>query len=189
MRKARAYAINQDYDGTRKGDGRLKLATERRIATERPIATERRVASERQGASGQWGVERLREAGFRLTRARRETLAVLFAEGSDHLSAGEILARVERAAPAVGRASVFRALDLFTRLALIRPVYRQGERGPLYARLDDGHHHHVICVSCRLRTHFVDCGLEELTARLEGELGMRIQGHLLEFYALCADCH
>ena len=89
----------------------------------------------------------------------------------------------------MGRASVFRTLDLLTRLAFIRPTYLHGNQTPVYVRLNGGHHHHIICTNCQRVIEFEDCDLEELTQQLEQEFSARIRGHLLEFFALCDHCH
>ena len=133
--------------------------------------------------------ERLREEGYRLTPARKAVLETILAEDGDHLSSAIILQRVQERAPTVGRASVFRALELFTRLAFIRPTYLYGNQTPIYVRLDGGHHHHVICIHCRRVFEFEECDLGALTAQLEQQFSAEIRGHLLEFYARCNRCH
>ena len=134
-------------------------------------------------------LERLRGEGYRLTAARRAVLETIFAEDGDHLSSARILERVQGGWPRVGRASVFRTLELFTRLAFIRPTYLHGNQTPVYVRLDGGHHHHIICTNCQRVIEFEDCDLEELTQQLEQEFSAQIRGHLLEFFALCDHCH
>ena len=87
-----------------------------------------------------------------------------------------------------GRASVFRALDLFTRLSLVRPTYIDSSVTPTYVLMPDGHHHHIICTNCNRVIEFDECGLEAIAAELERRLGVRLTGHLLEFYGLCDQC-
>ena len=132
-------------------------------------------------------IQRLKNAGYRLTQARLTVLAVLEAEHG-HITSADALKRVERVNPAIGRASVFRALDLFTHLGIIRPTYVDTSLTPTYVMLHGGHHHHVICSECKRFYEFEDCGLEALTQNLEATLDVRISGHLLEFYGVCGDC-
>jgi Fur family ferric uptake transcriptional regulator len=131
--------------------------------------------------------QRLREAGYKLTNARLATLRVLETAGG-HMTSAEVLAQVEQLAPEVGRASVFRALDLFTRLSLIRPTYINDSSTPTYVLMPGGHHHHIICTHCDRVIEFDDCHLERLEHELEKRFQVRLTGHLLEFYGLCADC-
>lgn len=132
-------------------------------------------------------IQRLKSAGCRLTQARLTVLAVLEAEHG-HITSADVLEKVERRNPAIGRASVFRTLDLFTQLGIIRPTYIDTSLTPTYVLMRDGHHHHVICSGCKRFFEFDDCSLEALTRNLEQTLDIRISGHLLEFYGICAAC-
>lgn len=131
--------------------------------------------------------QRLRDAGHKLTNARMTVLDVI-EQGGGHLTSTEILTRVSDADATIGRASVFRALDLFTRLSLIRPTYIDSSMTPTYVMLPDGHHHHIICTRCNRVIEFEDCGLSKLASELESRLNVCLTGHLLEFYGLCAEC-
>ena len=131
--------------------------------------------------------KRLRDAGYKLTNARLTVLDVL-ENHNGHLSSTEILDHVDAVDSSVGRASVFRTLDLLSRLAIIRPTYIEGSMTPIYVLLPDGHHHHIVCVRCNKVIEFDDCGLAMLEAQLEARYNVTISGHLLEFYALCAEC-
>lgn len=129
----------------------------------------------------------LREAGFKLTHARLTVLDVLERAGG-HVTSTELLEKVMAADASIGRASVFRALDLFTRLALVRPTYIDSSVTPTYVLMPGGHHHHIICTQCNRVIEFEHCGLKPLQTELEQRLHVQLSGHLLEFYGLCADC-
>lgn len=131
--------------------------------------------------------QRLRDAGHKLTNARLTVLHVLETQGG-HVTSADVLEAVQQVAPEVGRASVFRALDLFTRLSIIRPTYINDMTTPTYVLLPDGHHHHIICTSCNRVIEFEDCHLGRLEHELEEKFAVRLTGHLLEFYGTCADC-
>ena len=132
-------------------------------------------------------LQRLRESGFKLTNARLRVLEVL--EQSDgHLTSTQILAAVAERDPSIGRASVFRTLDMLTRLAIIRPTYVDSSLTPTYVLLPDGHHHHILCTTCDRVIEFKHCGLTELTRQLEEQYHIEITGHLLEFFARCPSC-
>ena len=127
--------------------------------------------------------QRLRDAGYRLTQPRLAVLEAL-ERSRGHVTSAELL----QMTPDVGRASVFRALDLFTRLAIVRPAWLQDSSTPRYLLLPDGHHHHILCTACDRVIDFDDCHLEPLQRELEDRYGMRLRGHLLEFYGHCPDC-
>lgn len=132
-------------------------------------------------------LQRLRKAGYKLTQARMTVLGVLEAEHG-HITSSDILDKVEEVNSSIGRASVFRTLDLFTQLGIIRPTYIDTSLTPTYVMMHGGHHHHVICTNCNRVIEFDNCGLEALTRTLEEKLNVKISGHLLEFYGLCASC-
>lgn len=124
--------------------------------------------------------------GYRLTAARRAILAALVACGG-HVSADELAERVHEEAPSVGRMTVYRTLDLLCQLNLIRPVY-QGTGAAHYVLLHQGHHHHLVCGTCDKVIEFDDCVLGEIEEVVGQRFNFEVQGHLLEFYGLCADC-
>jgi Fur family transcriptional regulator, ferric uptake regulator len=131
--------------------------------------------------------KRLRDAGHKLTSARLTVLRVIETAGG-HLTSTEILNQVNVADANIGRASVFRALELFTRLSIIRPTFIESSMTPTYVLLPDGHHHHIICTNCNQVIEFENCGLNKLAQELERSLNVQLSGHLLEFYGLCANC-
>lgn len=131
--------------------------------------------------------QRLRDAGHKLTHARLTVLQVLEDSGG-HITSAEVLERVSRLDARIGRASVFRALDLFTSLSVIRPTYIGTSQTPTYVLMPDGHHHHILCTQCGRVIEFDECGLGDLAQELALRLGFRLTGHLVEFYGVCADC-
>ncbi len=131
--------------------------------------------------------QKLRDAGHKLTNARLAVLQALEDSGG-HITSAEVLSRVDAIDPSIGRASVFRTLDLLTGLAIIRPTYIGTSMTPTYVLLPEGHHHHIICTNCNRVIEFDECGLEAIAAELERRLGVRLTGHLLVFYGLCDQC-
>jgi Fur family ferric uptake transcriptional regulator len=129
--------------------------------------------------------ERLRQAGYRLTAPRRAVLQVVEAT-REHLGYAETLEHGRAIYPALGRATVYRTLELLTDLGILRPLH-QGDGSVQFARVEEGHHH-VICLNCGTAIHFDECPVEELEQALEKRLRFKIQGHMLEFYGLCREC-
>lgn len=130
-------------------------------------------------------VRLLREAGHKLTPPR---LAVLEAieQGGEHLLAADVLEAARARYPALGRATVYRTLELLTHLGIVRPIF-VGEQGPTYIRAAGGHHH-LVCSHCGLIVDFDRCVADEMVTDLHARFGFRITSHLLEFYGLCAAC-
>lgn len=132
-------------------------------------------------------LERLRKAGHKLTNARLTVMRALESHGG-HMTSTDVLEAVTQIDPEIGRASVFRALDLFTQLSIIRPTYIDSSVTPTYVLMPGGHHHHIICTNCNRVIEFEECQLGQLERELERKLHVRLTGHLLEFYGLCESC-
>ena len=132
-------------------------------------------------------VKRLRDAGYKLTNARLAVLAAI-EEGGGHVTSGQLIDAVSAIDESIGRASIFRTLDLLTALGMIRPTYIASSMTPTYVLMPDGHHHHIICTECSRVIEFEHCELDTLTRLLEQQYGCKLTGHLLEFYGVCADC-
>ena len=132
-------------------------------------------------------LDRLKSAGYKLTKARQAVLQALEIAGG-HLTSTDVLDQVTEAAPGIGRASVFRTLDLLTRLNIIRPTYGLNNVTPTYVLMPDGHHHHMICVVCNSFIEIDECGLEAMARQLEAKMGVKMLGHLVEFYGRCTRC-
>ncbi|NDJ84794.1 MAG: transcriptional repressor [Chloroflexi bacterium] len=128
----------------------------------------------------------LHQAGYKFTKPRRQVADVVF-NSERHLTAPEIVERVAAIDTSVGRMSVYRTLDLFTRLGIIRPVYQETPQAR-YAVVIGGHHHHIICQNCGAVIHFDDCPLDELKQTLEERFNFTIEGHMLEFFGHCKKC-
>jgi len=128
--------------------------------------------------------QRLREAGYRLTPARRAVLALLSrAEGP--LPPGEVLRRARALCPGLGRATVYRTLSLLVRLGLARAV--PGPGGLHYVRAEEGVHR-LVCQGCGAELVLELCLAGGLAEELARRYGFSIRGHVLEFYGLCPDC-
>ncbi len=128
----------------------------------------------------------LQQAGFKLTPPRRAVLDVLQAS-HEHLTPGDVLARAQALCPTLGRATVYRTLELLTSLGIVRPIFL-GERG-VCLTLAEGGHHHLVCSDCGTVIEFDDCPVQQLEQDLAERLNFHIHGHLLEFYGLCEQCH
>jgi len=130
-------------------------------------------------------INRLRTAGYKITPPRLAVLQVIEQEG-EHLNPAEILTRAQAIYPAIGRATVYRTLEMLTEIGVVRPIY-VGEHGPTYIRAEGGHHH-LVCSACGVVIDFEQCMADQMTQELSDRFGFQIKSHLLEFYGLCAAC-
>jgi Fur family ferric uptake transcriptional regulator len=128
----------------------------------------------------------LRATGQRLTRPRA-VVARLVSERDGPFTTGELVGAARAQGGRVGRATVFRTLELFERLGLLErldlPV-----GGHAYVRCRPAHHHHLLCSRCGRSTEIPDLGLATVTAEVGRRTGFRVDAHRLELFGLCPDC-
>jgi Fe2+ or Zn2+ uptake regulation protein len=128
----------------------------------------------------------LDEAGYFVTEPRR-VVAQLVAERDSHFTANDLVGEARRARLGVGRATVFRALELFEQLGLVERLdLPNGEHA--YVVCQPAHHHHVICTACGRSAEVGDLGIGSLAAEVESQTGFTLDSHRIELYGLCSAC-
>jgi len=129
-------------------------------------------------------VQGLREAGLRVTRPRRAVCEVLASSAADHLSAGDIAARVGKR---VDLSTVYRTLEALEGLGVVEHVHL-GHGAGAYHVAPTSSHHHLVCEACG-RTVDVPIGdLEEAIERVTGPLGFVPDAAHFAIVGRCAGC-
>lgn len=131
-------------------------------------------------------LDTLKSSGASITTARREICQALVESGG-HLTADQLSEQVKHKNPSIGRMTVYRTLELLTRLGALRPVY-YGTGAAHYILMHDGHHHHLVCSKCNLVIEIDECFLENLQISIGNRFGFDIRGHLLEWFGICNNC-
>lgn len=120
--------------------------------------------------------------------APRRALSALIARRRGHFTAAELLEDAKRRDVPIGRATVFRTLDLLaTRGSLERIDLPSGEHAYV-ACAPEEHHHHVVCRSCGKSVEVEDAGLQSVVGEIARRSGYHIDSHRLELFGLCPDC-
>ena len=128
----------------------------------------------------------LGDAGYRRTGARR-SIADLIAGRNGPFTAADLVADARARRLRIGRATVFRTLDVLADLhAVERLDLPTGEHA--YVACEPAHHHHVVCSSCGASRDVDDAGWRSVVRDIEKKTGYRIDDHRLELFGLCADC-
>ncbi len=128
----------------------------------------------------------LAAAGERVTLPRR-AVARLVAARNGHFTAAQLMDDAEAAGEPIGRATIFRALDLFTGLGLVERVDLP-DGNHAFVVCDAVHHHHAICTRCGRSTDLSEGPLGEVLAAIGRQAGFRMTSHRLEVFGLCAEC-
>ncbi len=128
---------------------------------------------------------RLAAEGYPITDQRRATVSLIMAQ-ERRFTADDLLATLHGQGLAVGRATVFRTLDLLVRLGYVGKVHDGGRGG--YAVCEPGHHHHLVCSNCGQVLHIGGCPVSSYLRDLESRTGFQVAAHRLEIAGLCPLC-
>ena len=125
-----------------------------------------------------------RQQGIHCTAQRREIWDYFASKTRGYTIADAIEALAARG---IGRATIYRTVELFERLRLLTIVH-DGAGKPRYGAVCPGHAHALVCRNCHAVVEFDDCDLTMLEKLLSAKTGFAIQGHHLEIYGTCPTC-
>jgi Fe2+ or Zn2+ uptake regulation protein len=127
----------------------------------------------------------LNSHNLKSTTARLAVLQVL-SEKSSPLSALLIANKIGKS---VDQATIYRTLESFIKLGLVKRVDLQRDEGyfELSSRPD---HHHITCSTCGKIEDFVGCHAPEIIrhALKQSKFFKTISEHSLELFGQCANC-
>jgi Fur family ferric uptake transcriptional regulator len=129
----------------------------------------------------------LREHSLPVT-TQREQVAQVVLESHGHLSVEDIEQQLRGRGLRIGKATVYRTLDLLASSGMIT----ERDFGEGFRRYEPlpghPHHEHLICVRCGKVIEFRNERLERLKALIAEEHGFQQHHHRLDIYGLCRDC-
>jgi Fur family transcriptional regulator, ferric uptake regulator len=128
----------------------------------------------------------LDDAGYFVTEPRR-VVAGMVAERDSHFTANDLVGEAKRSRLGVGRATVFRALELFEQLGLVERLDLPNG-GHAYVVCQPAHHHHVICTGCGRSAEVGDLGVSSIATEVESQTGFTLDSHRIELYGVCPSC-
>jgi Fur family transcriptional regulator, ferric uptake regulator len=88
----------------------------------------------------------------------------------------------------IGRATVFRTLDLLSELQTLHRLHSEGGAHTFTVCAEPAHHHHLRCISCGTVQTLAAPGIEFEIERLGASVGFEVLEHVLELVGRCADC-
>lgn len=130
----------------------------------------------------------LQAAGYRRGGARTAVVEAL-ARHDCAVTALALDDELRRRRPAVGRASIYRALEQLEQLGLLRRLeVSRGVAG--YERIESGgeHHHHAICRECGRMIPFEDASLERAINKVSGRMSFDAAEHEVTIRGRCERC-
>ena len=130
----------------------------------------------------------LRELGLPVTQ-QREAVAELVFSSSGHLSVDDIEARLRDAGERIGKATIYRTLDLLVRSQLVEEHdFGEGFRRYEHRLSAQPVHEHLICLECGKVLEFRSEEIQRIESRVQAEHGFLPARHRLDIYGLCQEC-
>lgn len=126
--------------------------------------------------------ERLRRAGYRVTRQRLAVYAFLFRNDS-HPTVHDIHSGIKADLPKISVATVYKSVESLVDVGLVKPIYL----GQAATRFDASteEHAHFRCIECN---QIADVAMNQAPVSMDELNRCEIIGSAVEFYGFCASC-
>ncbi len=121
--------------------------------------------------------------GHRITRARKSVFNALDAAGKP-LGTTAIIALC----PGVDRVSVYRSIDLFSRLGIIKLIPVGWKQQYELTSLFKSHHHHMFCTKCKTLIDIHSDDFEDFVTKLANAHQFTSFDHTFEIRGICRKC-
>ena len=133
-------------------------------------------------------IERMREAGLRLTLPRRAVVRALATSKEPFISARMIMQRVLQNTGRIEPSTVYRILDDLARIGLVHHIpLRNGQSGRWHITLSHDHEH-LVCESCDNTVQVPQSEFAPLYDLLSRKYGFRTNPHHFAFVGYCREC-
>jgi len=171
--------MSETMTGTRPEKRRTSEQSEQKVETRPPLGC----------AAVMMGVFRasLREHQLPVTEQREAVAGVLF-ESTRHLSADDIGERLRERGEHVGKATVYRTLNLLVDVGLATEHDFDEGFKRYEANVGPSRHDHLICSSCGSVEEFHRDELNELQREVARDHGFQPVTRQLKIYGLCSAC-
>lgn len=131
----------------------------------------------------------LREQGLPVTHQREAVAEVVFAT-QEHLSVDDLEGRLRERGERIGKATIYRTLDLLVRSRLVEEHdFGEGFKRYEHRLSRQPVHEHLVCLECGKVIEFQSPEIVGVETRVRTEHGFVPARHRLEVFGLCRECH
>jgi Fur family ferric uptake transcriptional regulator len=110
-----------------------------------------------------------------------------FLRAGQHVSVEDLLKRVRRAHPEIGRTTIYRTLKLFQDAGLASELLLGGE-ARFEPKWNRDHHDHFLCRACGDIIEFNSPAIERMQEEIAAGLGFLVEGHRHHIFGRCRRC-
>lgn len=130
------------------------------------------------------GMQRMKEAGFKMTKKREEILTY-FATHNRYMSAKEIFEVMTEKYPTMSYNTTYRNIYDFVDIGVLEKTEYDNEQMFRLNCYQDHHHHHFICKKCGVAIPIDACPMDHIQTDLSR---VKIESHRFEIFGLCECC-
>ena len=138
----------------------------------------------------------LKAKGYKITSQRRAVVNALL-QYEHFATAQQLLEDVKESNPDISLDTIYRILGLLMKLDKVHKVDMKNSEGAVFELIKDGHHHHLICLSCNKVLEFCDPRIQQINTTMGDLLGFTVSHHSLHLYAnpivdeknMCKSCN
>lgn len=126
----------------------------------------------------------LKDAGYSVTHARKEVFKTLLTHQPLTIRELSVLLM-----PNTDRASVYRTVNLFEKIGVVKKVYTGWKYKIELSELFNPHHHHLHCTKCQKIISFEEPPeIDKILHALEEKYSFTVSSHQFELQGLCKNC-
>jgi len=130
----------------------------------------------------------LRDRGLPVTQQRESVAEVVFSSDA-HLSVDEIEGELRTGGERIGKATIYRTLDLLVRSKLVEEHdFGEGFKRYEHRLSNQPVHEHLICTNCGAVVEFRSPEVQALEQSVAQVHGFKPVRHRLEVYGICGRC-
>ena len=133
-------------------------------------------------------VNKLKEAGLKVTHSRCKILELFQSSPDEHYTADKLKDLLADSGETIGLATIYRVLTQLEMADLIQKNSFQ-ENHSAY-ELKKSHHDHLICTKCGNIIEFVNEDLEKLQEHISKKYNFSLESHVMTLFGNCnsKDC-
>lgn len=124
------------------------------------------------------------EKGLNRSEAREKIVETIVYEAR-HFTTLDLLERLQKRFPEVGKATVYRNLPVLVESGIIKEGPMDPSGQALYELADEDHHDHIVCLDCRQIIEFHDEVIEKRQESISSSLKFLVKDHRHIIFASC----
>ena len=103
-------------------------------------------------------------------------------------SAEDLIRRLHRSNPRIGRATVYRSLEKLVRMKVLDRIDFADGTHSFRLCGNESHHHHLACTKCHRVVDLSFCLDEDQIAAIGRQQSFSIEDHAITLFGLCGKC-